>query len=102
MHLVQILLPISDNNGRAFSEQLFAEVRRELTQRFGGVTAHTRAPATGLWKAPAGHVDRDEVVIVEVMVPSLDRAWWREYRDELARTFDQQELVVRAMAIDIL
>ncbi len=99
---MQILLPVTDNDGRRFDESLFADVRRELTQRFGGVTAYMRAPATGLWKAPTGHLDRDEVVIVEVMVPTLDRDWWTGYRDELARIFEQQELVIRTMAIEML
>jgi hypothetical protein len=102
VHLVQLLLPITDNDGRTFSDMLFADVRRELTRRFGGVTAYMRAPATGLWTAPTGHVDRDEVVIVEVMVTEIDHRWWREYRGQLARMFHQQELVIRAMSIDLL
>ncbi|HZR26116.1 MAG TPA: hypothetical protein VFA59_21140 [Vicinamibacterales bacterium] len=102
MHLVQLLLPVTDNDGHPFAESLFVDVRRELTSRFGGVTAYMRAPATGLWKAPTGHVDRDEVVIVEVMVDDLDREWWRRYRAELARTFQQQELVVRALSAERL
>jgi len=102
VHLVQILLPVTDNYGVAFPEPTFAEVRRELTQRFGGVTAYMRAPATGLWTGPTGHVDRDEVVIVEVMVEAIDRTWWKEYRERLARRFQQRELVVRAMAIEML
>ncbi len=102
MHLVQILLPITDNYGVPFGEPMFAGVRRELTQRFGGVTAYTRSPATGLWTAPTGHVDRDDVVIVEVMVASIDRDWWKRYRDELADRFQQRELVVRSMPIEML
>ena len=102
MYLVQILLPVTDNYGFPFHEPTFATVRRELTQRFGGVTAHMRAPATGLWKAPTGHVDRDEVVTVEVMVTGIEREWWKAYRDELAERFQQRELIVRAMEIEML
>jgi hypothetical protein len=47
MHLVQILLPLNDNDGRALAKDLFETVARELTERFGGVTAYTRAPADG-------------------------------------------------------
>jgi len=102
VHLVQILLPITDNYGVPFGEPLFAEVRRDLTQRFGGVTAYMRAPATGLWTAPTGHVDRDEVVIVEVMVDAIDRDWWKGYRNELSGRFQQRELVIRSMPIEML
>jgi streptogramin lyase len=102
MHLVQIVLPLFDNAGTRFGEAPFEAVREELTHRFGGVTAFMRSPATGLWKTQAGDIDRDEVVTVEVMVDTLDRAWWRAYRAELARRFDQEELVVRAMPIEKL
>jgi hypothetical protein len=102
MHLVQLLLPLYDNDGRRFDEAPFAAVRRELTARFGGVTAYTRSPATGLWKKDEGTVDRDEVVIVEVMVDELDRSWWRGYGRELAERFRQDSIVVRAIAVDTL
>jgi len=102
MHLVQLLLPLYDNAGRAFEEPVFAAVRRELTGRFGGVTAYMRSPATGLWKKASGEVERDEMVTVEVMVEALDRAWWRAYARELARAFRQEDIVLRAIAIERL
>jgi hypothetical protein len=102
MHLVQLLLPLNDNEGRRFDEAPFADVRHALTRRFGGVTAYMRSPATGLWKKDTGEVDRDEVVTVEVMVEALDRAWWRTYSAELARMFKQETIVVRAIAIELL
>jgi hypothetical protein len=100
MHLVQLLLPLYDNAGQPFDQTPFASVREELTQRFGGVTAYMRSPATGLWKKEAGSVDRDEVVTVEVMVENLDRDWWRQYCRELAGSFRQECLIVRAIAIE--
>jgi len=71
-----------------------------LTERFGGVTAYMRSPATGLWRKDTGAVDRDEVVTVEVMVEQLDHGWWREYCRQLARSFRQKSLVVRAIPIE--
>jgi hypothetical protein len=102
MHLVQLLLPLYDNEGGRFDEGPFAAVRQELTRRFGGVTAHVRSPATGLWKKRSGDVDRDELVTVEVMVEQLDGEWWRHYADNLARVFKQEQVVVRAIEIEIL
>jgi hypothetical protein len=101
-HLVQLLLPLTDNDGERFDQQRFEAVRRELTQRFGGVTAYMRSPATGLWKKESGAVDRDEVAIVEVMVETLDAEYWRDYRERLESAFGQQSLVCRAIAIEIL
>ncbi len=102
MHLVQLLLPLHDNTGCPFGETPFAAVRERLTQRFGGVTAYMRSPATGLWKQDNGEVDRDQVITVEVMVETLDRDWWSGYGAELARTFQQETIVLRAIAIELL
>lgn len=102
MHLVQILLPLYDNEGRAFGREAIAGVREELTEHFGGVTAHLRAPAEGAWREPGGDVDRDDVVIMEVMAEELDRGWWAEYRAALEERFRQDEVVVRATAMERL
>jgi hypothetical protein len=102
MHFVQILLPVYDNEGRAFGREAFARVREELTERFGGVTAHLRSPAEGAWRDPAGGVDRDDVVILEVMADELDRGWWAEYKAELEERFRQDEVVVRATEMERL
>ena len=41
-------------------------------------------------------MNRDEIVIFEVMADQLDRQWWRQYRTELEQRFSQAELVIRA------
>jgi hypothetical protein len=100
MHLVQILLPMFTNDGDRIDPAKLAEVRRELTDRFGGVTAYQRAPATGLWRSPDGDVDRDDMIMVEVVVETLDRAWWAAYRRDLERRFDQEAIHARAVAVE--
>ena len=102
MHLVQLLLPLHDNERRLFAQATFDEVRNELTERFGGVTAWRRTPAEGVWQKDDGDTSHDDIVIFEVMVDTLDRGWWRDYREELQRRFRQEELVVRAQQIDSL
>ena len=96
MYLVQLLLPVYDNTGRAFPASHYTQVRDELTQRFGGLAAYTRAPAEGLWSEDGGQAARDDIVVYEVMVEQLERSWWSDFRAELERRFAQQELVVRA------
>jgi hypothetical protein len=98
MHVVQILLPLSDNRGQPFSASLLGEVREELISRFGGLTAYTRAPAEGVW-AHGGGRQRDNIAVVEVMVQSLDAGWWRDFRQRLERLLDQEALVIRAFEI---
>ncbi|WP_104990326.1 hypothetical protein [Deinococcus sp. NW-56] len=101
MYLVQLLLPLYGNDGQPFEKERYAAVSGTLTGRFGGLTAYTRAPAAGLWRDGRQTV-RDDVVVYEVMVPDLDRAWWQGYREELRRDFQQEALVVRAQAVEVL
>jgi hypothetical protein len=99
-YLIQILLPRYDNEGQAFGREPFAETRQELLDRFGGLTAFLRAPASGLWKADDGTISRDDIVMMEVMAADLDRGWWRDYRRRLEARFRQDEIVVRAIPVD--
>ena len=100
--LVQILLPAYDNERRPFAPAEFVRIRRELTEKFGGVTAYTRAPAEGFWEDDRGRTHRDDVVIVEVMTDALEREWWGTYARELATRFAQQELIRRAITLETL
>ena len=102
MHLIQLFLPLRDNEGKAFAPATFAAVRDELTDAFGGVTAYQRAPATGLWEDGGDTVQRDDLVLFEVMVESLDRAWWKRYGADLADRFRQDEILVRAVPCEWL
>lgn len=99
MRLVQILLPTQDNAGQPFPHALFARVRTELTEAFGGVTAYLRAPATGLWDE-GEQVVRDDIIIYETMVERMDAAWWSDYRSQLEQRFQQDEIVIRALPME--
>jgi hypothetical protein len=96
MHLIQLLLPLHDNSKEKFPQDYFSNVRKDLTDRFGGVTAFLRSPAVGLWKEGNDEVSRDEVVMFEVMSPGLDTEWWSGYRTKLQERFRQEEVLVWA------
>lgn len=94
--LVQMLLPVADRRAT------YDSIARELTERFGGATAYTRAPAAGLWKSPSQRTERDDIIVVEVMVDRLDRKWWGAFRRRLEKRLRQKEIVVRAHEIRTL
>jgi hypothetical protein len=101
MFLIEIFLPLYDNEGRRFGTGEFDRVSDELAAHFGGVTAFRRSPAEGVWRE-GGEESRDRVVIFEVMADSLEREWWREYREGLERRFRQEKMVVRASEFEEL
>jgi hypothetical protein len=99
MHLIQLLIPLHDNHRHPFPPSYFDEVRKKLANRFGGVTAFVRSPALGLWKESAENINRDDVVMFEVVTEHLDVDWWTEYRHELEKKFQQEELLIWASTI---
>ena len=99
-HLIQILLPIHFCDGSNVPAEMFSQVRTELAERFGGVTAYSRSPATGLWKRTEAEVERDQVIMIEVVAEALDRDWWAQYRERLEQRFGQEEVHARALAIE--
>jgi hypothetical protein len=101
-HLIQILLPMHRNDGTAVPAEMFARVRGELTDQFGGVTAYSRSPATGLWKRAEDEVERDQVIMIEVVVDVFDRDWWASYREQLEQRFGQDEVHARALAMELI
>jgi hypothetical protein len=40
--------------------------------------------------------------VFEVMTETLDVSWWANYRRQLEREFQQDEIVVRASAVTLL
>ncbi|KHL54354.1 hypothetical protein [Xanthomonas cannabis] len=102
MYLIQLLLPLTDNQRQPFASSLFDRVHSELAERFGGITAYTRAPVSGAWREDGAQLVRDDLVIYEVMADTLDTAWWHSYRAELERRFRQDQLIVRAHDVTLL
>lgn len=101
MFLIQVFLPLTDNRGHSISAEHFHTETRRLTDRFGGLTVYSRAPAKGLWDS-GGRTVTDEMVIFEVMAEDIDRAWWDEHRRTLEATFRQETVLVRASPISLL
>jgi hypothetical protein len=100
MVLIQLLLPTSATGSDGLAP--LAETRRELADRFNGLTAYVRSPAKGWWTAPDGHMEQDDVVMVEVVTNTFDRAWWRSYVVTLAGRFRQRSIHLRAVPIEVL
>jgi len=101
MHLVEVFLPLTYPNGDLVPEAIFELIEAELTEAFGGVTEYARGSARGLWKE-GSQLERDSLVVVEVMTKELDKDWWKEFRHRAQALFRQEELLVRATSIQRL
>ena len=102
MFVVELFLPLEKPDGSAVAADVFDRIRGELTDRFGGVTAHLQSPAVGAWKPEAAEVIHDRVVIFEVMIEDVDTEWWRQYRHQLEEELNQQRILARLHQVTVL
>lgn len=100
--LVQILLPLSDNEGKPFPSSVFEALKDELTNEFDGVTAFLQSPAEGRWTGNRAGSKDEEIVIFEVMVRDLDIVDWNKRRSDLEARFRQDRVIIRHMAIGLV
>lgn len=102
MHLIEIYLPLNSNDGAPQPAELFGRVREQLIDHFGGVTAFSRNPAKGISLQEDNERSEDDIIIYEVMVETVDRAWWRSYKRLLELLFQQEEILIRIYAVDLI
>lgn len=102
MHLVEIFLPLNTNDGTPQPVELLRHVREHLTDQFGGVTAFTRNPAKGISLQQGNERSEDDIIIYEVMVEVVDRLWWQSYKRDLEERFQQDEILIRATAVNLI
>jgi len=96
MHLIELFIPKPTP-----SRELLTSLQNMLVQQFGGVTAYSRAPAQGI-DVEGGKKIEDEIIILEVMTDSLDRAWWSSLRGQLERDLKQREILIRVSEVQRL
>jgi hypothetical protein len=99
--VVQIFLPLDTRSGRPIDLEVIEGIAKGLADRFGGATAYTREPAEGLWNR-AMTIERDRIIIVEVLVDQVDEEWWRAYRRKLESEFEQDDVLIRVTPCTVI
>jgi len=90
MYLFELFVPVS---GSIQLEALQA-IKKEMTKKFGGVTVFSRSPAKGTWQ-DEDMTEEDDIAIFEVMAGDYDRARWISYKQQLEKTLQQEEILIR-------
>jgi hypothetical protein len=91
-----IFLPLADNDGQSFSDQLFDAVERRLLKRFGGVTSQQREfPLRGIWQGET-QLFFDQVIVMTALDfrPAGSTKFISALKRDLLRDFDQLEILI--------
>jgi inorganic pyrophosphatase len=102
MELIQIFIPTADQEGSSFPPQHFDDLKKELTDQFGGVTIYARSPAKGIWKPDSGSEETDNMVIYEILVQEMNTTYWAELKSRLEDTFQQKEIMMRYFTVFVV
>lgn len=100
--LFQILLPLYDNEGKPFSDDMYKAIRLELTERFGGLTAYSRSPATGLWKDGDEELTVEKLIVYEVIADDFEKKFWKSFKEILKAQFRQEDMIIRCTDIEVV
>ena len=102
MKLIELFLPLYDNDKKALEPQLFTTTYDELIEQFGGLTTHARTPTQGFWQKDRKKIVSDELIIFEVMTARYSRPWWNNYKLNLEKRFMQEQLIIRVSSITLI
>ncbi|MFC3199459.1 hypothetical protein ACFOET_17690 [Parapedobacter deserti] len=95
MKLVQVFVPLVDNDGNRFPEEKFKDLQSALTEKFGGITVYRQMSIEGLWKETNKRTDKDMLAIFEVLADVVDTDYWEQLKARLATKFRQKDLLIR-------
>lgn len=98
----EIFIPLQDQDGKDFPEKYYNALRKLLLEKFGGVTVYHRSPVTGIWDSSDSGVDKDKLVIFEVMAVTGDDEFWNKLKRDLEKQFQQSEILIRSARINTL
>jgi hypothetical protein len=91
-----LYLPLTDNDGRPFADELFRDVQRRLLARFRGLTALQRNfPLQGIWQGET-RLYLDLVIIMTVLDFRRQGStrFFAQLKQALLREFEQLEILI--------
>jgi hypothetical protein len=91
-----LYLPLADNQGRPFADELFKSVHGRLLDRFGGLTAQQRDfPLQGIWQGPT-RLYLDAVVVLTVLDfrPRGSTRFLAQLKRDLLHEFEQLKILI--------
>ena len=98
----EVLLPTKYNDGRAVEDREFQQSWTEILDEFGAITIDIQ-PMAGKW-THQGMLYEDELVrfVVDVEDTPRAREFFREWKETLKQRFDQLDVWIVGMPIDII
>lgn len=72
-----------------------------MNRKLSCATAFSQSPAEGVWEDD-GDVQKEQIIIYEVMTAEFDQHWWRDFVNKLEAKFKQEKIVLRWFDVSML
>jgi inorganic pyrophosphatase len=100
--LVQLFLPIEDKKGKPFAAKYYDKIKETLIKKFDGVSIYSNAPVNGRWADEQSNIEKDKLIVYEVMTDMIDLTYWESYKLVLEKQFKQDTIVIRCLDISLI
>jgi inorganic pyrophosphatase len=100
--LIQLFLPVVDRDGRPFPKKFFDQVKKKLAEKFDGLSVYTNSVADGYWKNDTNSIEKDQLLVYEVMANKIDLNYWAKLKASLEKQFKQELVVVRCLSMNLI
>lgn len=103
MKVYDIYLPLCYNDGKEIEPSKFDQTRKELIDRFSGLSILPGQGATieGWWKFRE-NIFRDEIRIFRVFTGMENDDFWKMYKTALKDRFQQEEIFILSYDASII
>lgn len=95
-----IYLPLRSNEGMPFPEESFEIVKKDLLEKFGGLSII--GPVEGHWRNFDGNDVKDHCMIYRVIADANHDVKFQNIRTKLESMFDQDMILVVGKLCDLL
>ncbi|MDQ0637814.1 inorganic pyrophosphatase [Pedobacter sp. W3I1] len=96
--LIQLFLPLINSPS---ADKKLKALEQKLIKNFGGLSIYAQNPVSGKWREK-GQLEKDKMMVFEVMVPIFDQKFWQKLKTSLEKQFNQKEILIRSLDIGMI
>ena len=102
MKKYEIYLPLRYNEGRKIEPQKLKEIRQQLIDVFGALTASSRsAPFQGTWRYK-GVEFVDDIIWIQIITKEDMNDFFKSFKRQLKRTLRQLDILITVQDIHMI
>ncbi len=100
--LIQLFLPTTSENGKAFPGTYFHAVKQKLGKKFDSLSVYLKSPLIGNIKNDEPTLAKDTVLVYEVISDTVETDYWSQYQQFLQKQFKQDYIVIRCLDMGLI